>query len=102
MSYTQFYTRSKPSGMFVGILLFILLVGSFFAVRNLLPKQTALAQKDSIELMQVTNIFPTQTTIVWKTTQKQEAWLVCGTSETDLSNVAYDDRASDQSKQPYT
>lgn len=102
MSYTQFYTRPKPSGMFVGILLVILLIGSFFAVRSFLPNTKTLAQTENIELMQVTNIFPTQTTIVWKTTEKQKAWLAWGTKEGDLSNIAYDDRAGEQTEQPYT
>ncbi len=102
MSYTQFYTRSKPNGVFLGIFLVILLIGSFFAVRTYLPAQTSLAQSDSIELMQVTNIFPTQTTVVWKSENKQEAWLTWGTKENDLSNIAYDDRAGEKSGQSYS
>lgn len=101
MSYTDLYTQKKTKNTVAVLLLVLVLLGSFIAVKYLLPKRKTLAQNTGISQVQITNIFPTQATIIWKTAKDDRGWLVWGSSELDLSHVSYDDR-DDSGKHPYT
>ena len=101
MSYSDFYTQKKKQRVLIVMLVLLVLAASFALVRYALPKRATQAQNTGLSEVQITNIFPTQATIVWKSAKEDRGWLVWGTSELDLSTVSHDDR-DDSGKNSYT
>lgn len=101
MSYTDFYTQKKRKHVLTVLLVLLALTASFAIVRYALPKRGIQAQNTGLSDVQITNIFPTQATIIWKSAKNDKGWLVWGTSENDLGRISYDDR-DDSGKTEYT
>lgn len=91
MSYSELYTK-KPKR--IPTLLAVLVgVGLLAAVfRFALPATRSQATKKGLQTVQITNVFAGQVTIIWKTEEKQKGWIAYGESESDLSQIATDER----------
>lgn len=95
MSYTDLYTK-KPRKIptLLAVLVAIGIMAAAF--RFVLPSQPTQATKKGLQSIEITNVFSGQVTIIWKTDQQQKGWIVYGESESDLTQVATDERDGSQ------
>lgn len=91
MSYSDLYTKKTKK---VPTLLAVLVGVGILAVvfRFAVPSQKTQATKKGLQLIEITNVFAGQVTVLWKTEEKQKGWLAYGESEDDLTQIATDER----------
>lgn len=91
MLYSDLYTkRGKKLPILLAFVLGAILVG--FLWRYISPGPSIQATDSGLESIEITNIFQNQTTIVWKTTEKEKGWVTYGESEVGMDTIAYDER----------
>lgn len=91
MSYSDFYTKKpKKVPTVLAVLVGIGLLVALF--RFVLPSRNTQATKKGLQSIEITNVFAGQVTILWKTEDKQKGWISYGEDESNLSQVATDER----------
>ncbi len=102
MNYTQLYANKNEikiptifSLVFIGLTIFF--ITKFFSNTSNFSR----ASLKKISRIEITNVFPNQTTIFWQTDQKKAGWIVYGTNENQLDNIALDQKDAKGAKVAY-
>lgn len=102
MNYAQLYANKNEikvptlfSVIFIGLTIFF--IAKFFSN----PTSFSRASLKEISRIEITNVFPNQTTIFWQTNQKKTGWVVYGTKENQLENIALDQKDVAKAKLAY-
>lgn len=102
MNYSQLYANKneiKIPTLFsiVFITLTIFFIARFFSNTTNFSR----ASLKEISRIEITNVFPNQTTIFWRTDQKKTGWIVYGTKENQLDKIALDQKDTTKAKLAY-
>ncbi len=102
MNYSEIYANKKEikiptifSAIFISLTIFF--IAKFFFNTNNFSR----ASLKEISRIEITNVFPNQTTIFWQTDQKRAGWIVYGTKEDKLDNIVLDKKDNEKTKTAY-
>ncbi len=101
MVYSEIYFgkhKKFPTIIAAVIICFILIFFIRLLSNNSVPSKAA---KKILTRIDITNLLPNQTTIVWQTDKPSKGWVMYGNSEQNISLIALDDRDLQSQKNPY-
>ncbi len=101
MIYSQIYLKNQGKIPTLVAVLIACFVGLLFLRIFSQTPPASKAEKKTLKRVEVANLSPNQVTVYWQTDQKGTGWVIYGTKENELNNVASDERDISTKKNPY-